>query len=139
MRTTRDRIRHAISFEIIGLLLVIPLGALGFGMHAADIGVVAVIASTLATLWNYVYNLMFDKALIRWRGQVSKTVPLRVLHAVLFETGLLFATLPLLAFYLNISFAQAFIMDVAFVVFYLVYAFVFNWVYDVVFPIPETA
>ncbi|SDW26013.1 PACE efflux transporter [Litoreibacter albidus] len=139
MRTTRDRIRHAISFEIIGLLLVIPLGALGFGMHAADIGVVAVIASTLATLWNYVYNLMFDKALIRWRGQVSKTVPLRVLHAVLFEAGLLLATLPLLAFYLNISFAQAFIMDVAFVVFYLVYAFVFNWVYDVVFPIPETA
>lgn len=139
MRTTRDRIRHAISFEIIGLLLVIPLGALGFGMHAADIGVVAIIASTLATLWNYVYNLMFDKALIRWRGQVSKTVPLRVLHAVLFEAGLLLATLPLLAFYLNISFAQAFIMDVAFVVFYLVYAFVFNWVYDVVFPIPETA
>ncbi|WP_394196332.1 PACE efflux transporter [Litoreibacter albidus] len=139
MRTTRDRIRHAISFEIIGLLLVIPLGALGFGMHAADIGVVAVIASTLATLWNYVYNLMFDKALIRWRGQVSKTVPLRVLHAVLFEAGLLLATLPLLAFYLNISFAQAFVMDVAFVVFYLVYAFVFSWVYDVVFPIPETA
>ena len=25
MRTTRDRIRHALSFEIIGLMLAIPL------------------------------------------------------------------------------------------------------------------
>ncbi len=27
MRSTRDRIRHAILFEVIGLLLIIPLGS----------------------------------------------------------------------------------------------------------------
>ena len=51
MRTTPDRIRHAISFEVIGLLLVIPLGAIGFGMDAQHIGVIAILAATMATLY----------------------------------------------------------------------------------------
>lgn len=139
MRTPRDRIRHAISFEIIGLLLVVPLGSIGFGMNLADMGVVAVVASTLATVWNYIYNLLFDRAMKRWRGTVHKTIPLRILHAVLFECGLLLATLPLLALYLNIGLWQALVMDLAFVVFYLIYAFVFNWSYDQIFPLPDTA
>ena len=139
MRTTRDRIRHAISFEIIGILLVVPLGSMGFGMDMHDIGVVTIIAATIATLWNYVYNLVFDRAMRRWKGSVHKTLAVRALHALLFEAGLLLVTLPLLAFYLGIGLWQALVMDVAFVVFYLVYAFVFNWGYDRVFPIPEAA
>lgn len=139
MRTPRDRIRHAISFEIIGLLLVIPLGSMGFGMPAEDIGVVAIIAATIATLWNYIYNLIFDRAMKRLKGSVHKTFLERILHALLFETGLLLVTLPLLAFYLGIGLWQALVLDVAFVVFYLIYAFVFNWAYDQVFPLPEAA
>lgn len=137
MRNTRDRIRHALSFEIIGLLLVVPLGAVGFGMHMQDIGVVAIVASTLATLWNYIYNIGFDRALKRKRGTVHKTMPLRVLHAVLFEAGLLLFTLPLIALYLGIGLWQAFVVDLAFVVFYLIYAFVFNFSYDKIFPLPD--
>lgn len=139
MRTTRDRIRHAICFEIIGLLLVIPLGAMGFGMEAKDIGVIAVIAASVATLWNYVYNLIFDRTMKRWRGSVRKTLALRALHAVLFELGLLLVTLPMIAYYLGIGLWQAFVMDLAFVVFYLIYAFVYNWVYDRAFPLPRGA
>ncbi|QIE55916.1 PACE efflux transporter [Pikeienuella piscinae] len=139
MRTTSDRIRHAVSFEIIGLLLVIPLGAMGFGMPAADIGVVSIAAATAATLWNYIYNIIFDQAMKRWRGTVHKTAPARVLHAVLFEGGLLLATLPFIALYLGIGLWRAFLMDLAFVVFYLIYTFVFNWAYDRVFPLLEDA
>ena len=62
MRSTKDRIRHAVSFEIIGLVLVTPLGAWAFDMNVQHIGVVAVVGATLATVWNYVYNLMFDHA-----------------------------------------------------------------------------
>ena len=139
MRTTGDRIRHAISFEIIGILLVVPLGSIAFGMKAQDIGVIAILGATAATIWNYVYNLFFDRAMKRWRGSVHKTIALRVLHAVLFEMGLLLVTLPMIAWYLEVGLWQALVMDVAFVVFYLIYAFVFNWVYDEVFPIPEAA
>jgi len=52
MRTTKDRIRHALSFEIIALFIVTPLGAWGFGMPINDIGVIAVISATIATGWN---------------------------------------------------------------------------------------
>ena len=65
MRKTADRIRHAISFELIGLGLVIPLGTLAFAMPAKDIGVVGVVGATLATFWNYIYNLGFDHLLNR--------------------------------------------------------------------------
>jgi uncharacterized membrane protein len=137
MRTTRDRIRHAISFEIIGLALVTPLGAWAFGMPMHDIGVIGFASATIATLWNYVYNLGFDWVMQRVRGSTQKTAPIRVLHAVLFEGGLLIALLPLIAWYLGISLGQAFLMDVSFALFYMGYAFVFNWAYDRLFPLPE--
>lgn len=139
MRTTRDRIRHAISFEIMGLLLVIPLGSVGFAIHAADFGVVALVAATVATLWNYTYNFLFDQAMKRRKGSVHKTLAIRIWHAILFEVGLLFVTLPLFAYALGIGLWQALVMDVAFALFYLVYAFAFNWAYDLLFPLPEHA
>ena len=137
MRTTRDRIRHAVSFEIIGLALVTPLGAWAFGMPMHDIGVIGIASATIATLWNYVYNLGFDHVMQRVRGSTQKTGSIRALHTVLFEGGLLLALLPPIAWYLGISLWQAFLMDVSFALFYMGYAFVFNWAYDRLFPLPE--
>jgi uncharacterized membrane protein len=137
MRSTADRIRHAISFEIIGLALITPLGALAFGMPMADIGVIGVASATIATGWNYLYNLGFDHLMQRLTGGTQKTVAIRVAHAALFEGGLLLVLLPLIAWYLGVSLLQALMMDVSFALFYMVYAFVFNWVYDRVFPLPD--
>ncbi|GAB2717046.1 PACE efflux transporter [Halomonas garicola] len=135
MRTVKDRIRHALSFEVIGILLVIPLGAWAFDKPVNDIGVLAIVGATIATCWNYVYNLGFDHAMLRLSGSVRKTLLIRVVHALLFETGLLIALLPFFAWYLGISLLQAFQMDISFSVFYVVYAFVFNWAYDALFPV----
>ncbi len=137
MRSTKDRIRHAVSFEIIGLVLVTPLGAWAFDMKVQHIGVVAVVGATLATVWNYVYNLMFDHAKLWLTGRVGKSPVVRVLHAVLFEAGLLILLIPFIAWYLGVGLLQALMMDIAFAGFYLVYAFVFNWTYDLVLPVPE--
>lgn len=137
MRTTLDRIRHALAFEIIGLLLLAPLGAWLFAVPMKDMGVVALVGATLATGWNYLYNLGFDHALKRLRGSTLKSWRLRVLHAVLFEAGLLAALLPFIAWYLQIGLWQAFVMDLGVAGFYLVYAFAFNWGYDRLFPLPE--
>jgi uncharacterized membrane protein len=137
MRSTRDRIRHAISFEIIGLALVIPLGAFVFGMPAGDMGIVGIGSATLATGWNYFYNLGFDRLMQRLTGGTRKSTAVRVAHAVLFELGLLIVLMPLIAWYLDVSLVHALTMDVAFAVFYVIYAFVFNWAYDRLFPLPE--
>ncbi|GAB1583719.1 PACE efflux transporter [Phyllobacterium phragmitis] len=137
MRTVRDRIRHAISFEIIGLAIVTPLGALVFGKPLHDIGVVGVASATLATVWNYVYNWLFDHAMQRVRGTTRKTASIRITHTVLFELGLLVVLLPFIAWYLGIGLQEALLMDISFAVFYMVYALVFNWAYDRLFPLPE--
>lgn len=138
MRDTKDRIRHALSFEIIALTLVTPLGAWAFDLPLGHIGIVALVSATIATGWNYLYNLLFDHALLRIAGDVRKSIAVRILHAFLFEGGLLLILLPFIAWYLGVSLVEAFLMDVAFAAFYLVYAFVFNWVYDLVFPLPQT-
>ena len=137
MRTTRDRIRHAISFEVIGLAIVTPLAAWAFDKPLHDIGIVGFVSATLATGWNYLYNLMFDHAMQRIRGSTLKTTPIRLLHTVMFEAGLLVVLLPFIAWYLSIGLWEAFLMDISFAIFYMVYAFVFNWAYDRLFPLPE--
>ncbi len=136
MRTTGDRIRHAISFEIIGLILFTLAGTWLFNTPIADMGVIAIVGATVAMLWNYLYNLLFDHALLRIRGQLNKTVAMRVFHSLLFEAGLMIIMLPFIAWYLRISWMDAFIMDFGYALFFMVYAFVFNWAYDIVFPIP---
>lgn len=137
MRTTLDRIRHAILFELVGLVLMIGGGSIltGFDVHA--LGVTGIVSSLVATAWNYVYNLGFDLAMLRLRGSVIKTHPLRALHALLFEGGLLVLLLPFVAWMLGVSLWQAFLFDLAIAIFYIVYGYAYNWAYDRVFPMPE--
>ncbi|GGF48058.1 membrane protein [Youhaiella tibetensis] len=135
MRSFPDRVRHALMFEIVGLAIVIPAGSYLFGLPAAHMGVIGIVGATVATLWNFVFNLGFDHALLRLQGHTRKSVAVRVAHAVLFEIGLLAMLLPMIAWYLGVSLVQAFLMDMSMVVFYVVYAFVFNIAYDRVFPV----
>lgn len=137
MRSPADRIRHALMFEIIGILLATPLGAFVFQLHAGDSAVIVIGSATVAMAWNYLYNFGFDHVMQARRGTTLKTTPIRILHAVLFELGLLLMLMPLIAWYLGISLWQALVMDLAFALFYMGYAFVFNWAYDRVFPLPE--
>ncbi|SOY54803.1 PACE efflux transporter [Cupriavidus taiwanensis] len=137
MRNTRDRIRHAVGFEVVGLLIFAPLASWAFGYELHQMGLIGAVASLVATGWNYLYNVLFDKGMLRFTGQLRKSVPVRVLHAVLFELGLLVVFLPSLAWYLGISLIDALIMDIAVAGFYMVYALVYNWLYDIVFPVPS--
>ncbi len=137
MRKTADRIRHAILFELIGILVATPLAAFVFGLDVGDSAVIIIGSATVAMGWNYVYNLGFDHVMTRWRGTTLKTPAIRVAHAVLFELGLLVMLMPLIALYLGVSLWQALVMDLAFALFYMAYALVFNWGYDRLFPLPE--
>jgi uncharacterized membrane protein len=137
MRSTRDRIRHAILFELVGLSLMIPLGTVLFGLHASVMGVIGVGSALAATAWNYVYNLGFDRTMQRLAGHTRKSLSLRAMHAVLFEAGLLVILLPPIAWYLGIGLVEAFYMDLAIAAFYVAYAFVFNLAYDRAFPLRD--
>ena len=137
-RSTADRIRMAIGFETIGLLLLIPASSMLLDKPALELGGLAVLMSLLATWWNYQFNQWFDRFYLAPRGRHYKTQPERVGHAIGFELGLLVVFLPLTAWYLAISLWQALLLDLGFMLFYLVYGYAYHWAYDVMFP-PATA
>ncbi|RBW48048.1 PACE efflux transporter [Marinobacter sp. F3R11] len=134
MRSTGDRIRQAVSFEVIGLLTSVPLAAFAFGFSLEKTGVLGLIGATLATTWNYIFNLGFDHVLKRLTGSTRKTLKHRLIHAFSFELGLLMAFLPIIAWWMGIGLLEALLVDVSFALFYLVYTFVFTWSYDTIFP-----
>jgi len=136
MRTIRDRVRHALLFEAVALAIFIPASAVLFHQPVQDMGVIGIVSATIATLWNFVFNMGFDRAMLRLRGTLAKTMALRVAHTFLFEAGLVAMLIPMIAWYLGISLWAAFLMDLAIVTFYLVYGFLFNIAYDRLFPLP---
>ena len=135
MRTFRDRVRHALLFEAVALAIFIPASAVLFDQPVHAMGVIGIVSATIATLWNFVFNVGFDRALLHLRGNVDKTMPIRVAHTFLFEAGLVVMLIPMIAWYLDTSLAAAFLMDLAIVTFYLVYGFLFNIAYDRLFPV----
>lgn len=139
MRSIADRVRHAISFEIIGLAIFIPFFSWFLQKTPSDMGVIGVVSAFTATSWNFIYNWGFDLAMLRWARTLHKTIAIRVLHAILFEAGLIVLLIPFIAWYLGISLWAALVMDIAIVTFYLVFAFFFNIAYDRIFPIPASA
>ena len=135
MRSTGDRIRHTLGFELIGLIIFIPLASSFFGYELQLMGIMVLVASIVATLWNFAYNLAFDRVMLKIYGKTRKTLVIRVLHAILFEAGLIALLLPAIVCYLGVSYWEAFMMDIGMAGFYLVYAFIYNACYDKAFPI----
>jgi uncharacterized membrane protein len=135
MRTFRERVRHALLFEAVALAIFIPGSALVFNQPMQHMGVIGVASATIATLWNFVFNVGFDRAMLRLRGSLQKTMAIRVAHTFLFEAGLVVMLIPMIAWYLGIGLWEALLMDIAIVIFYLVYGFLFNIAYDRVFPV----
>ncbi len=93
-----------------------------------EMGILTIIIATIAMLWNFIYNILFDKAQNKY--QFYKTPLIRVLHSVLFELGLVFISIPLAAWWLSISLVSAFFMDMGIILFFLPYTIIYNWVYD---------
>lgn len=138
MRTPADRIRHLLLFEISALLILVPIGVIFFGLDVTEIGVLGITTAAVAAVWNYIYNLGFDHMLRRLTGSVHKRrTRVRVLHAVLFEGGLVIMLVPIIAGWLGISLWQALVADIGLVIFYVVFAFFYNLAYDKVFPVKE--
>ena len=138
MRTTADRIRHSLLFELIGLVTCTPLASWILDKGLVQIAALSIMLSLTAMCVNYIYNLLFDLTLVRLGRPVNvRPIWMRVIHAMLFEASLLFFTIPMVAWWLDMTLLTAFLTDMGFTLFFLIYAFVYNWVYDVVFPMPE--
>ncbi|MCJ2377548.1 PACE efflux transporter [Vibrio sp. ZSDZ34] len=123
-----ERMFHAFSFELIALAIIVPVVSFFSGTQSYELAVVGIGMSVFAVAWNYVYNLMFD----RWYGarREERSAKLRVLHALGFEGGLIFFTIPLIAWYLQVGLLAAVVIEGGFLVFFFFYTTIFNWLYD---------
>ncbi|KPY33323.1 Uncharacterized protein ALO52_04159 [Pseudomonas syringae pv. primulae] len=94
----------------------------------AMMGAMTVMISTVAMLWNMVYNALFDR--LRARFGFAMSLMTRALHALGFEGGLILAVVPLAAWWLSISLLEAFVLDIGLLLMFLPYTMLFNWAYD---------
>ncbi|MCF1427370.1 MAG: PACE efflux transporter [Shewanella sp.] len=125
---TKERVFHAVLFELVALSLIIPLTAVFTGKGTGSLAMVGVGLSLYTVVWNYVYNLWFDKACAVQREQ--RSLKTRILHTMGFEGGLVFVTVPVVAWFLNISILAALALEAGLLVFFFFYAILFNWGYD---------
>jgi len=124
----KERIFHSILFEVIALFLMMIFAVLFIEASMKAITGLAVALSLIAMIWNYIFNMGFDKAF--GNDRINRSFKLRLFHGFTFETGMLLVTLPLIMWALNLSFVTALLMDIGFILFFLIYAIVFNWAYD---------
>ncbi|MFC6297449.1 multidrug/biocide efflux PACE transporter [Pseudomonas sp. CCM 7893] len=128
-KTITERVFQAIGFEGLALLICTPLLVWITGRPALEMGAVTLAISILALTWNIIFNGLFDR--LKARLQLSNSGWTRVLHALMFEGGLILFAVPLIAAWLNISLMQAFILDIGVLLFFLPYTYVYHWGYDV--------
>jgi uncharacterized membrane protein len=124
-----ERICQAIGFELLAILICTPLLAWIMDKPMLDMGVVTVLLAALALAWNVVFNGVFDRVLRHFA--VVHNAWTRVIHALLFEGGLVAVGVPLIAWWLDVSLWQAFLMDIGVLLFFLPYTYVYHWGYDV--------
>ncbi|OVZ90810.1 Na(+)-translocating NADH-quinone reductase subunit E [Yersinia kristensenii] len=123
-----ERVIHAIGFEVIAVAICAPAGAWLLDRSILQMGTLAVLLSSVAMLWNIIYNSLFDYF---WPvSRVAKTLRVRALHALGFEGGFILIGLPIAAFALGISLLQAFMLEIGFFLFFLPYTMFYNWAYD---------
>ncbi|ABI71676.1 PACE efflux transporter [Shewanella frigidimarina] len=128
----RERVFHAVSFEVIALAFIVPVSAMLVEKNSTDMLIVSICLSLFAVFWNYVYNILFDK--LNGSDRVERKIGIRVVHALGFEGGMLFFTIPLVSWYLSLSLIDTLILEAGVLGFILVYTAVFNWLYDVYQP-----
>lgn len=128
------RILYVTLFEALAILLATLLLSLLSGGDAAGNLPVAIVASTVAVVWNFVYNTGFEawerRRATATGGDMTRSIGVRVLHTLGFEGGLVLLLIPLFMWWYSVGVLTALAMEAALLMFFLVYTFVFTWIFD---------
>ncbi len=136
MKQRTRRFLQAFLYEVFAVLVVGPALAFMFDESMASSLGLAIIISSVAMVWNYVFNAWFEKWESRQPNK-ARTPLRRVVHGLFFEGGLVVMLVPVMAWWLNTTLLHAFVADLGILAFFLVYAIVFTWAFDAIFGLPE--
>jgi uncharacterized membrane protein len=138
MQGLQRRVVYITLYEGIAIVCASAGLALMTDAGLGHSGMLAVVASVIAVIWNLAFNALFE----RWESRQAvrgRSVRRRIAHAIGFEGGLIAFLVPMFAWGLGVTLWQALVMDLGLVLFFLVYTFVFNWGFDRVFGLPRSA
>jgi uncharacterized membrane protein len=138
MKPITRRILQAVLYEAVAIAVVGPLLSLAFDEPASSTLGLAVVMSTVALAWNYVFNALFE----RWESRQSvkgRNFARRLAHGTGFEGGLTIILVPVMALWLETSFLAAFIANLGLLAFFFVYAIGYTWTFDKIFGLPQSA
>lgn len=138
MQGTKRRVVHAISYELILLVMFAPATALIFHKNMLESAALGITLSVMALLWNVVYNYGFEHW-ERYKGYKKRALKQRVLHAVGFEGGFMMVTVPVIAWFLQLTLWHAILIDIGFALMVMVYTFIFQLAFDKLFGEPQLA
>lgn len=129
----KERLVQSVLFEmgaiLIGYLVMILITHSGESQnHEGSPLLVTILISLTAMVWNFIFNWVFDKFVTGDR--LDRGVGIRITHTVLFEGLLLAATIPMIMYFMNMTFLEAFMADISMTLVILGYTYVFNWAYD---------
>lgn len=124
---------YAITFEALAILLSTVLLAILSQSQSHNSLPVAIAVSVIALIWNYIFNSFFE--FIESKLKIEKrTVIIRLTHAVSFELGLFFFTIPLYMWWYHVGFIKALSMEITILVFFFIYTYVFTLIFDKLCP-----
>lgn len=135
MQGIKRRVVYVGLYELVAIVLSAILLKLISNADTANSLGIAVAASAIAILWSLAFNYGFELWEKRHKHQ-GRSLGIRVLHAIGFEGGLVIFLVPVLAWWLEVSFIEALLLDLGLLAFFLFYTFAFNWVFDAVFGLP---
>ena len=132
------RVLQAVLYEVFAVAFVGPVLGLLFDEPFASTMALAVVLSAMALCWNYVFNAGFE----RWESRQTvkgRSLARRVMHGAGFEGGLTLILVPVMAWWLDTTFLNAFLANVGLLLYFFVYAIAFTWAFDKVFGLPQSA
>lgn len=138
MQGVKRKLVYVSLYEVIGMTFSALGLALLSGAAPSSTGPLAVIITSIAVSWNFIYTTLFERWESRQRSR-TRTVKRRIAHAVGFQLTLIVFLIPLIAWWMNISLVQAFALDLALILFIPCYTFAFNWLFDRIFGLPASA
>ena len=128
MMISKRRVVHALTYEIILLVIIAIALSFIFEVPMEITGTLGIAMAVTSVIWNMIFNHFFEK--YEKKHQLKRTVPVRIMHAIGFEGGLMLATIPMVAYALNMSLLEAILLDFSMTMCILVYTFIFQWCYD---------
>ncbi|UUS58795.1 MULTISPECIES: chlorhexidine efflux PACE transporter AceI [unclassified Acinetobacter] len=128
MTISKRRIIHALSYEIILLVIIAIALSFIFKVPMEVTGTLGIAMAVTSVIWNMIFNHYFEK--FEAKRKLKRTFGVRVLHAIGFEGGLMLATIPMVAYAMNMTLWQAILLDFSMTICILVYTFIFQWCYD---------